>query len=258
MTNFQPRFGFAWQLQPRTVIRGGYSISYLPTTGISTGFDRTGFSLTTPMVTSIDGGFTPNETLANPFPSGRAEPTGSKLGALTQLGQGISGAVRNLRRGYSQQWGFSVQRELPGNWLVEAGYMGNRGVHLPANRTFDYLPQQYRALGTQLQQLVDNPFFGTIDPTLSLGQRQVTRATLLDTYPQFSGVNGLSTMADSVYHAATLRVEKRFARGLSRRDDRKRRQRCTQLGQSRCGTIGVCDRSAAAAGDFGQLRTTVR
>src|SRR6185369_4468378 len=189
--------------------------SFLPTTGLFTGLDRTGFSLTTPMVVSVDGGFTPNETLANLFPNGRLEPTGSKLGTLTQLGQGINGNARNLLRGYSMQWGFSVQRELPGNWLVEAGYMGNRGVHLPGTRTFDFLPQQYRALGTQLQQLVDNPYFGTIDPSLSLGQRQVTRATLLDTYPQFAGVSGLATLADSVYHAATLRIEKRFSAGLN-------------------------------------------
>ena len=47
------------------------------------------------------------------------------------------------------------------------------------------------------------------------GQRQVTRATLLDTYPQFGGVSGYATMADSNYHAATLRVEKRFSQGLS-------------------------------------------
>jgi hypothetical protein len=214
-TNFQPRIGFAWQALPRTVVRGGYSISYLPTTGLYTGLDRTGFSLTTPLVSSLDGGFTPNETLANPFPTGMQPPVGSSQGALTLLGQGVNGNYRNLLRGYSQQWGLSVQRELRGSWLVEAGYMGNRGVHLPAYRTFDYLPQQYRAMGTQLQQLVDNPFYGTISPSLGLGQKQVTRATLLDTYPQFSSASGLATMADAVYHAATLRVEKRFSQGLS-------------------------------------------
>ena len=120
-----------------------------------------------------------------------------------------------MRRGYSQQWGLSLQREFRGNLLVEAGYMGNRGVRLPSTRTFDYLPQQYRTLGTQLQQLVDNPFYGTIDPTLGLGQRQVTRSSLLDLYPQFSGATGMASMADSIYHAATLRVEKRFSGGLS-------------------------------------------
>lgn len=215
LTNFQPRLGFAWQFLPKTVFRGGYSISYLPTSGISTGFDRTGFTLNTPLVSSLDGGFTPNETLSNPFPNGRLSAPGSSLGPLTALGQDVSGNLRNLARGYSQQWGATLQRELPGNWLVELGYLANRGVRLPGTRAFDYLPQQYRALGTQLQQLVNNPYFGTIAPNLSLGQRQVTRAALLDTYPQFSSASGLSTLADSIYHAATVRVEKRFSQNLS-------------------------------------------
>ena len=93
--------------------------------------------------------------------------------------------------------------------------MGNRGVKLPGRPTLDYLPQQYRGLGTQLQQLVDNPYFGIIPANLAGGQRQVTRATLLDTYPQFGGVAGYATLADSICHAATLRIEKRFSKGLS-------------------------------------------
>ncbi len=214
-SNFQPRLGLAWQFMPRTVLRGGYGISYLPTSGIFTSLDRAGFSLNTPLVSSVDGGFTPNETLANPFPNGKLPPVNSSQGALTLLGQSVAGNFRSLLRGYSQQWGLSLQREFSGNWLVEAGYMGNRGVHLPGRRTFDYLPQQYLSLGTQLQQLVDNPFFGTIAPNLPLGQRQVTRASLLDTYPQFSGAAGYATFADSIYHAATLRIEKRFSSGLS-------------------------------------------
>ena len=214
-TNFQPRLGFAWQAIPKTVIRGGYGITYLPTTGIYVGLDRTGFSLNTPLVSSIDGGFTPNETLANPFPAGKLAPIGSSQGAQSLLGQGISGNRRDMLRGYSQQWSLTIQRELKGNWLIEGGYMGNRGVKLPGRVTFDYLPQQYRALGTQLQQLVDNPYFGIVPGNLAGGQRQVSRATLLDTYPQFGGVSGYATMADSNYHAATLRVEKRFSQGLS-------------------------------------------
>lgn len=215
LTNFQPRLGFAWQFLPRSVLRGGYGITYLPTSGIYVGLDRAGFSLNTPFVSSIDGGFTPNETLANPFPNGKLSPIGSSQGALSLLGQGISGNLRNIKRGYAQQWGLSMQREVFQGWLVEAGYMGNRGVSLPGRRNYDYLPQQFQSLGTDLQQLVDNPFFGTIAPNLSLGQRQVTRATLLDTYPQFAGASGYATLADSIYHAATLRVEKRFSQGLS-------------------------------------------
>ncbi len=215
LTDFQPRLGFAWQFLPKTVVRGGYSISFLPTTGITVQFDRFGYSVNTPVVSSLDGGFTPNASLTNPFPNGVLSPTGPTLGAATGLGQGVAGNLRTLARGYSQQWGLSLQRELPGSWLVEAGYMGNRGVRLPAARTFDYLPNQFRSLGTQLQQLVDNPFFGTVSPSFALGQRQVSRASLLDTYPQFAGATGYDSWGDSIYHAATLRVEKRFSQGLS-------------------------------------------
>jgi hypothetical protein len=214
-TDFQPRVGLAWQLAPRTVVRGGYGVSFLPTTGLYVGLLQSGFTLSTPMVTSLDGGFTPNETLANPFPNGELQPIGSSQGALSLLGQSVNGNLRNIRRGYSQQWSLSLQREFRGNWLIEAGYMANRGVHLPGLVTFDYLPQKYQALGTQLQQLVPNPYYGTISSTFALGQPQVPQASLLMTYPQFSGASGYATMADSIYHAATLRVEKRFSAGLS-------------------------------------------
>lgn len=214
-TNFQPRLGFAWQAAPKTVLRGGYGISYLPTSGIYVGLDRSGFSLNTPLVSSIDGGFTPNETLVNPFPGGKLAPVNSSQGALTLLGQGIGGNLRNIKRGYSQQWTLSIQREFARSWVVEAGYMGNRGVQLPGRLSFDFLPGALRALGTQLQQLTDNPYFGVIPGNLALGQRRVTQASLLDTYPQFAGAAGYATLADSIYHAATLRVEKRFSQGLS-------------------------------------------
>jgi hypothetical protein len=214
-TDFQPRVAFSWQVIPKTVIRSGYGITYLPTTGLYVGLASSGFSVTTPLLSSLDGGLTPDATLANPFPGTPVTPTGSSQGALTLIGQSISGNLRNIRRGYSQQWNLSIQRELPQKWLVEVGYMGNRGAHLPLNRTFEYLPQQYLSLGTQLQTLVPNPYYGTIPANLALGAKTIPQASLLTTYPQFSGVTGYASMADSVYHAGTLRVEKRYSQGLN-------------------------------------------
>lgn len=211
-TDFQPRVGFAWQVMPKTVIRAGYGISFLPTTGGTVTYPRTGFAINTPMLAVFD--FLPSETLANPFRDGIIEPSGSRLGPLTGLGLGVGGNLRDLKRGYSQQWNFNVQRELPGQWLIEVGYMGNRGVSLPANMVLDYLPDVARQLGNQLQQQVPNPFRNIVRVGV-LSQPTVALANLLDTYPQFTGASGLSSWADSNYHAGTLRAEKRFSQGFS-------------------------------------------
>lgn len=211
-TNWQPRLGLAWQVLPRTVIRAGYGISFLPTSGHTVTYPRTGFALNTPMIATQD--FLPVETFANPFSAGVLEPTKSSLGLLSGLGLSVGGNYRGLKRGYSQQWNLNVQRELPGQWVVEVGYMGNRGTGMPVNTAFDYLPNSARALGNDLQTQVTNPFFGIVTVG-NLSLPTVSRATLLDTYPQFLGASGLDSWADSIYHAATLRVEKRFSRGLS-------------------------------------------
>jgi hypothetical protein len=77
------------------------------------------------------------------------------------------------------------------------------------------LPNQYLALGPALNQLVDNPFFGVI-PAGALSGRQVARRQLLLPFPQYTSVVRTGPSAgNSIYHAATLRVEKRFSAGLS-------------------------------------------
>jgi hypothetical protein len=212
--DFGPRFGFAYQAIPRMAVRGGYGIYYLPTTGNFERLHRTGYSVDTPFVSSIDGGLTPQDTLTDPFPKGILLPTGSSLGPLSGLGAAVAGNVRSMARPYSQQWNLSVQYELPGSWLIEAGYAGNRGTHLAANREFDYLPAAARSLGTALQTQLPNPYAGLIT-TGTLSQPAVTRATLLDTYPQFAGVSGIDHWASSIYHGLLVRVERRFAGGFS-------------------------------------------
>ena len=212
--DFDPRFGISYQLFPKTVLRGSYGISHLPTTGLLIRLGQTGFSAQSSMVTSVDGDFTPSGNIATPFPDGINLPTASSQGLQTGLGTNISGNLENLKRGYSQQWNVNVQQELPGNWIIEVGYMGNRGVSMPANRTFRYLAESQLSQGAALQQLVDNPYAAIIR-TGPLAQARVTRATLLNYYSQFTGASGLDSWADSVYHAATFRMEKRFSRGLS-------------------------------------------
>jgi len=228
--NFQPRVGFAYQATPKTVLRGGYGITFVPTTqgtyiggtGTSVGGTQTGFSSNTPMVTSNNGGLTPANTLSNPFPTGLIAPTGSSLGALTAIGTALSGQLYNVNRGYSQQWNFTTQRQLK-DWLLEVAYVGNRGVHLfMANQQLNALPDQDLSLGSALSQLVANPFYGVIKSG-PLAAQQVPKAQLLLPYPQFSALPGLqggvtspiSYLNSSSYNALTVKVEKRFSNGFS-------------------------------------------
>lgn len=213
-TDFGPRFGFAWQLAPKTVFRGGFGLFYLPGTGFFVQLGTTGFDIVTALVASLDGGFTPQDTLSNPFPNGIELPPGSRTGALTGLGTAMNASVRNLQTGYSEQWNANIQRYLPGGWIVEAGYSGNHGIRLPAGRTLAYLPTEFLSLGTALQQQVPNPFLGIITVG-TLSQPTVTRATTLRYFPQLTSVSGLASWANSIYHAFTLRVEKRLSKGLS-------------------------------------------
>src|SRR5438270_59760 len=80
------------------------------------------------LLATADGGLTPSTLLANSWAAGVPQPTGSSLGLLTLLGQGVRGDPRWVRVGYMQQWNLSLQREFPGHVLVEASYVGSRGV----------------------------------------------------------------------------------------------------------------------------------
>lgn len=211
---FGPRFGFAYQFRPGTVVRGGYGVYYAPTTGNFVRLGQSGFALDTDIVTSRDGGFTPADTLTDPFPNNVRQPRGAAAGPGAALGANAEGNVRSLAVPYAHQWNFNVQQQLFGNWIVEIGYAGNRGVHLPASRQYDFLPMQFLSQGTQLQQVVPNPYFGVIG-TGNLSAANVTRGSLLDNFPQFAGAGTIDHWASSIYHALMVRAEKRFANGFS-------------------------------------------
>jgi hypothetical protein len=184
----------------------------VPNTDIAQGFSQT----TNSLVAQPDS-VTPLFNLSNPLPGGFLPPTGNSLGLLTNVGQGISGPLRQQRLPYQIQWSFDIQRQLPWNTLIDVGYAGSSGVALPSGVQYNQLPDRYLSLGTQLNTTVTNPFFGIItDETSTLSRATVQRGQLLRPFPQFTGMAAnQAPVGHSTYHAMQMRVERRFAGGLA-------------------------------------------
>ena len=212
-----PRFGYAYQMRRSTVLRGGYGVFWLPNNlqTPNTGTANSAFSVTTPFVSSLDGGITPQNTLSNPYPTGIVPPPGSAQGLNTLLGNSISAYQRNVNNGgYVQQWNFDIQQQLLQDFAVDIAYAGSKGTHLPADIGLDQLPSQYLQLGSALNTQVKNPFFGQISSG-TLAQPTVAQSQLLRPYPQFTGINLVAyPIGDSTYHSMQLKVTKRVRDSL--------------------------------------------
>lgn len=213
--NWDPRIGLAWEMNSKTVIRTGFGVftsSIAPNTDNALGFSRT----TNSLVAQPDG-VTPLYNLSNPLPQGLLAPTGNVGGLLTNIGQGVSGPLRQQRLPYQTQWSFDVQRQLPFKMVIEVGYAGSSGVALPSAVQYNQLPDEFLTLGTQLNQTVTNPFVGIItDSTSTLSRPTATRGQLLRPYPHFTSMAAnQAPVGHSIYHAMQMRVDRRFESGFA-------------------------------------------
>jgi len=216
--NIAPRIGFAYSPDPLTSVRGGFGLSYAPleVANNAVGFSPSlGFASSTSWNTSIDGGFTPNNLLRNPFPQGLVQPSGSSLAAGTQLGQAITVWNHNPATPYGMQWNFDVQRQFPHSVLFDLGYAASRGVHLTSTFDLNTLDPQYLSLGTGLTTQVANPF----RPYVSIGtlsNATVARRQLLLPFPQFLSVQEVNNpYGSSTYHSLQAKLVKRMSGGVS-------------------------------------------
>ncbi len=227
LNNWGPRFGFAYSINSKTVLRGAYGILYSPSvlqaSGTSGSSGTQGFTGSTGINTSLDGGITASGTLRNPYPTGFNRPLGVTGGPETQLGLGIGDSYFNdYVNPIIQEWNATLQRNVGKGFVVELQYLANKGNHLidgESNMTYNQLPASYFSLGNQLlgTNQVANPFFGIItNPTSTLSQRTVAYSQLLRPYPQYTGINAFrKPQANSLYHAFGLSVGKRYSHGLN-------------------------------------------
>ena len=184
---FAPRFGFAYQLDKKTVLRGGFGIFY-NAAGNGGALYRMHRQLpfgatTTPVVNELSstyatvaGGLPPNPTLN--VASIVSNPTGSWYSIPP-----------NYKSAYAEQFNFGVERELPFNVVLKASYLGNLGRNLD--------------ITYNINQPVPGP--GAIGP----------RELLYTIAPGVSGDSYAATDGLSAYHSLQVTVQKRYSSGLS-------------------------------------------
>jgi hypothetical protein len=221
--NFSPRIGFAYALNNKTSVRGGFGLLYSLSRATVFGRPGSAFTINSTPTFSLDNNDTLWARLNNPYPVGMLLPPGSSLGDRTFLGLGAGPTLReNNRNPEYYSWSFSIQRELPMQSIVEINYVANKGTHLFVPFTsLTPLDPVYWGLGrTALFGMVDNPFFGHItDPrAVNLNGRQVQLFRLLRPMPHFDGASvgtAEPPVGNSIYHGLQMKWEKRFSRGLT-------------------------------------------
>nr|MBA3442293.1 hypothetical protein [Pyrinomonadaceae bacterium] len=190
----------------------GYAIFY-PSLFYRDNFAGTaGFATTTTNYTAPGGDATrPAFQLRNGFPSAPIQSLGSALGPSAFLSQGVSYDEPDGTTPMSQQWDLSLQRELPGGFVVDLTYSGNKGSHfLAGGYDLNQLDPQYLALGDALSRTVPNPYAGRV--TGAFGGATITRAQSLRPYPYYGNISVRSPhLGNFISHSGLLSVEKRFS-----------------------------------------------
>ncbi|HXW89897.1 MAG TPA: TonB-dependent receptor [Terriglobales bacterium] len=133
-SNIAPRIGFAFAVDPRTVIRGGWGFIF---GGGLEGGTTIGYTQPTNYVTSLDGNAVPNApgfgvdyngysfATGNPYGSGVIHPQTTSLGLLTGLGEGQAIDFPDRKIPRSMIMSLGMQRELPDQIVLDARYSGN-------------------------------------------------------------------------------------------------------------------------------------
>lgn len=105
--------------------------------------------------------------------------------------------IKNLVNPYTQRWSAGIQRELPGNFLLDLAYVGSKGTRLFINEDMNpVVPASLQRLPTTANQIPASRLQPRLDPLQ--GSRLIR-------------TNGGS----SVYHSAQSTLNRRFANGLA-------------------------------------------
>lgn len=191
--NFAPRIGVAYTLTPRTVIRGGYGMSYVH-------FNRLGgenlLGYNGPQIVNLTINQVPTQPLCTGnnyagcfrttqqgYPSGLVSPSNFST-ATTRTNY----TPADYRTSRVDSWHFTIQRELVKDLLFDIGYVGNRSRGLMS--LADYNQAVPNLPGQNLPILARRPIQGF-------------------DYIQISWGGGFSD-----YHGLQMKLERRYSGGV--------------------------------------------
>lgn len=190
-TLFSPRIGLAYKAAPTTTVRAGYSLAFLP--------QDLDF-IEAPFESAINAATTfvaPGALLSNPLGGSTTlvEPVGRAYNGTQYLGSTIVGRIPDQSFPYLNQWNANVQQSIGQSTLVQVGYLGTRGKHIPvgpvaAGLDINQIPDQYDGL-----------------PAAQLSQS-------LRPYPQYKNITVPSDyVGTTAYDSLQASLVKRFAGG---------------------------------------------
>jgi len=225
---FSPRLGLAYRLTDKTVLRGGYGISYPPTTLSQDGPNLSPINAASTAVNNtfqISSG-SPDSILAtvsNPFPFGINQPPRNQATPGFLYGKLMIARKPDYPLPYVQQWNVAIEQQIGKDSSLTVAYAGSKGTNLLLQGTFtvsnlqlNQLPDQYFSMGSAaLLAQVKNPFFGIINnPGTTMSNPTVAAGLLLRPFPQFDRVLALDPYAGkSNYKSLQTSYQKRFGAG---------------------------------------------
>lgn len=181
LNNFAPRFGIAYKLNDKTVIRSGVGLFYGEAD--NTGSESARWVNQTPDFTEVTlptrDNVTPSTRVRDGFVPVQL-PASAPVPNTT-----VAVTLDEYPNQYVSQWFFDIQREF-GDILFELGYQGAKATHLFAGRN------------------INN---GGAHPTIPEVQRRVR--------PTWNTVNLRDNGANSIYNALVAKAEKRFSKGVT-------------------------------------------
>jgi hypothetical protein len=246
---FLPRIAAAYQLNTKTVIRGGYGLFFDTLNALTPNINQSGFSTSTTANSSTSALAGSNFVSGNsplvtdPFPENSSgvrfnAPIGAAAGQYYYVGSSATLYDHNLTPARQQRASVGIQRQFGASTMAEATYNIGYTSHLLFANNLAYTPASFYAGGEQpntvpnqvLNTQVTNPFalanyssFAGTNPAayslMSLNsfftQAKTSVGSLVKAYPQMTGLTINQALAQSHFQQVAVSVTHRYSSGLT-------------------------------------------